>query len=70
MRGILLLIAIVLVCASGCNRQTAPSSSGAQSTNPQSPTLPSEAELNALASLEPIDTHTHVAKGDPAFYAT
>jgi hypothetical protein len=26
-------------------------------------------ELNALAALEPVDTHTHVAKGDPAFYA-
>ena len=70
MRGILLLpFAIVLVCASGCNRQTAPPSSGAQSTNPQSPALLSDAELNALASLEPIDTHTHVAKGDPTFYA-
>jgi predicted TIM-barrel fold metal-dependent hydrolase len=28
-----------------------------------------EKGLAALAALEPIDTHTHVAKGDPAFYA-
>ena len=26
-------------------------------------------DLRALASLEPIDAHTHVAKGDPSFYA-
>ncbi len=26
-------------------------------------------DLRGLASLEPIDTHTHVAKGDPDFYA-
>ena len=26
-------------------------------------------EMKALASLEPIDSHTHVAKGDPSFYA-
>lgn len=25
--------------------------------------------LGALAALEPVDTHTHVAKADPAFYA-
>src|SRR5437016_9818123 len=30
---------------------------------------PSKPELYALAALEPIDTHTHVAKGDPSFYA-
>jgi len=28
-----------------------------------------KADLRPLAALEPIDTHTHVAKGDPAFYA-
>jgi len=27
------------------------------------------AKLQALAALEPIDTHTHVARGDPGFYA-
>lgn len=69
MRGILLLIAVALVCALGCNRQTAPPSSGPQSTNSQSPAPLSEAELKALASLDPIDTHTHVAKGSPSFYA-
>src|SRR5215471_1553484 len=26
-------------------------------------------DLKALASLEPIDSHTHVAKGDTGFYA-
>jgi len=67
MRGILLLIAI-LVYAPGCNRQTAQPSSAARSTNSQSPAPLSEAELTALASLEPIDTHTHVAKADPSFY--
>jgi predicted TIM-barrel fold metal-dependent hydrolase len=30
---------------------------------------PSKPDLHALAALEPIDTHTHVAKGDPSFYA-
>lgn len=30
---------------------------------------PLGADLGALARLEPVDTHTHVAKGDPAFYA-
>ena len=28
-----------------------------------------KSELQALAALEPIDTHTHVAKGDADFYA-
>jgi predicted TIM-barrel fold metal-dependent hydrolase len=27
------------------------------------------ADLSALATLDPIDTHTHVAKGNPIFYA-
>ena len=26
-------------------------------------------ELQGLAAVDPVDTHTHVAKGDPAFYA-
>jgi predicted TIM-barrel fold metal-dependent hydrolase len=30
---------------------------------------PAKSELQALAGLEPIDTHTHVAKGDADFYA-
>lgn len=29
----------------------------------------SDPGLRALAAIEPIDTHTHVAKGDPSFYA-
>lgn len=28
-----------------------------------------QADLHALASLQPVDTHTHVVKGDPRFYA-
>jgi predicted TIM-barrel fold metal-dependent hydrolase len=28
-----------------------------------------KSEVKGLAALEPIDTHTHVAKGDPSFYA-
>src|SRR5215471_18233698 len=28
-----------------------------------------EPDMKALASLEPIDSHTHVAKGAPGFYA-
>lgn len=35
----------------------------------QATTSRSAADLKALASLEPIDSHTHVAKGDPQFYA-
>jgi predicted TIM-barrel fold metal-dependent hydrolase len=65
-----MVLPIVLLFAVGCARQPAtPSSGGPQSTNSQSPAPLSEAELKALASLEPIDTHTHVAKGDPSFYA-
>jgi predicted TIM-barrel fold metal-dependent hydrolase len=51
---------------------------GAQAQSPESgfhrgpfhPTMPSaKPELQGLASLDPIDTHTHVVKGDPSFYA-
>src|SRR5713226_1003302 len=28
-----------------------------------------KSDLHTLAALEPVDTHTHVAKGDPSFYA-
>ena len=35
----------------------------------QSKSAASNPSLQALAALEPIDTHTHVAKGDPRFYA-
>ena len=40
---------------------------------PQESTTPNNrgavSGLEALAALEPIDTHTHVAKGDAEFYA-
>ena len=46
------------------------------SAQPRQPSNSSEtaaesakSELQALAALEPIDTHTHVAKGDADFYA-
>jgi predicted TIM-barrel fold metal-dependent hydrolase len=29
----------------------------------------SQPDLSALAALDPIDSHTHVTKGDPSFYA-
>lgn len=34
-----------------------------------SPEASAKSEMKGLAALEPIDTHTHVAKGDPSFYA-
>jgi len=37
--------------------------------SPQPNASPAESEVPLLAALEPIDTHTHVAKGDPSFYA-
>lgn len=33
------------------------------------PAASAKSEIEGLAALEPIDTHTHVAKGDPSFYA-
>jgi predicted TIM-barrel fold metal-dependent hydrolase len=33
------------------------------------PEASAKSEVKGLATLEPIDTHTHVAKGDPSFYA-
>lgn len=41
------------------NRQNLAQQSSGQAQN---------AELQSLAALDPIDTHTHVAKGDPSFY--
>jgi amidohydrolase family protein len=35
---------------------------------PRSAAAPDKPELRDFAALEPIDTHTHVAKGDPSFY--
>ncbi len=36
---------------------------------PQPAAAPAKPSLQGLAAFEPIDTHTHVAKGDPSFYA-
>jgi hypothetical protein len=40
-----------------------------QASNAPTGQSESKSDLYALAALEPIDTHTHVAKGDPSFYA-
>ncbi len=48
-------------------QQQSHSATSPQNSQPGAPTKTSE--LHALASLEPIDTHTHVAKGDASFYA-
>jgi len=42
---------------------------GTSAPAPQANAHPAQSNLHALAALEPIDTHTHVAKGDPSFYA-
>jgi amidohydrolase family protein len=39
------------------------------SSNPTGKGRGSRSDLRALAALEPVDTHTHVAKGDTDFYA-
>jgi predicted TIM-barrel fold metal-dependent hydrolase len=45
------------------------SPSGTDAAVAQANAKPPALDLHALASLDPIDTHTHVAKGDPSFYA-
>ena len=65
MRIALLLSAVLALAAA---RQSEPSAATLQRV--LSPDLQmSNSELQALASLEPIDTHTHVEKGNPSFYA-
>lgn len=46
----------------------APSPGGQRSQSPAQP-IKRMADLRVLASLDPIDTHTHVAKGGSSFYA-
>jgi hypothetical protein len=67
MKRMVLLLWVVLAVASA--RPLQPMAAG--SRIPHSTETPTtSAELQALASLEPIDTHTHLAKGAPSFYAT
>lgn len=66
MKRMVLLLPVVLAVASA--RPLQPMATG--SRMPHSAETPTtRAELQALASLEPIDTHTHVARGAPGFYA-
>lgn len=65
-RPLLLLLAAALACATIVVQLLGPSEASAQARPENAP--PAKASLNALAALEPIDTHTHVAKGDPSFY--
>jgi predicted TIM-barrel fold metal-dependent hydrolase len=63
MRMVLLLSAVFALAA----QQPQPTS-----PNPPNGSMPNaqteSSELQALAPMDPVDTHTHVAKGDPAFY--
>ena len=68
MRRMIFLLVAVLGFEIASSQQPAPpipiGESSPQATQPLSPM-----ELRALASLDPIDAHTHVATGDPSFYA-
>jgi hypothetical protein len=67
LRSVLAFSAVAsLALASGLQQQSH-SATSPQNSQLGAPTKTSE--LHALASLEPIDTHTHVAKGDASFYA-
>ena len=67
LRSVLAFSAVAsLALASGLQPQSH-SAASAHNSQPGAPTKTSE--LDALAALEPIDTHTHVAKGDSSFYA-
>ena len=63
---IVLLLSAVLALVAG--RQSEPSAAASPRVLSSDPQM-SNSELQALALLEPIDAHTHVAKGDPSFYA-
>jgi len=69
MRKTVFLAIAVLVFALSCTHPTTTLPNNPPNALPQSPATLSETGWKALASLEPIDSHTHVAKGDPSFYA-
>jgi len=64
-RMVLLLEVLVAIAAA---RPLQPMAAGSR-VPPSTETPTTSAELQALPSLEPIDTHTHVAEGGPSFYA-
>ena len=66
MKRMVLLLSVVLAVAAVRPLQPMAASSRMPHST-ESPTT--SAELQALASLEPIDTHTHVAQGGPSFSA-
>jgi hypothetical protein len=68
MQRIVLMTVVVLLFTISCASQVTAPSNNPQTLGSESPAPLTEAEWKALASLEPIDTHTHVAKGDPSFY--
>lgn len=69
MKKIAFSLAIVFLAA-GCSRQQKPASQASPvSTNSPVSGPFSSQELQEFAALSPIDTHTHVFKSDPVFYA-
>ena len=65
LRSMIVLIAIALAFA--IVRAQPRQQSDSSRKHPES--SPAKSELQALAALQPIDTHTHVAKADADFYA-
>src|ERR1700730_7261573 len=68
MRRIIFLLVVILGLEIASAQQPAQPIPIPQSSLRATPLL-SSVELRALASLDPIDAHTHVAMGDPSFYA-
>src|SRR5215469_12458659 len=65
LRNTIVLITIAFAFAMVSAQPRQPSDSGRKHAE----SSPAKLELQALAALEPIDTHTHVAKADASFYA-
>jgi hypothetical protein len=63
-----LLLTAALAFATTAVQQLEPRGTSSQSPS-QGNARPAKTDLQTLASLDPIDTHTHVAKGDSSFYA-
>ncbi len=69
----IIALSMVLFAAAGCGRQQAPKAS-INGSSEASPTAPvrgpfSSQELQKFVAFDPIDTHTHVYRSTPAFYA-
>src|SRR5262249_54448115 len=69
MRRLIPIFSATLVLALAAPRQPASPRGRSFPSQSQPPAATDMAKLQALAALEPIDTHTHVARGDPGFYA-